>query len=307
MPPRVSVNICCYNAERSLEATLRSVFAQTFTDWELVLVNDGSGDGTDAIVKRHVADGRPIVYINRENRGLSVSRNEAIERSSGELIAFLDHDDLWEPAKLASQVPLFDRDERVGIVYSDCVNFTEDGRSYRQFEKHQARRGFVFPDLLTDYFLNVQTVLVRRAAIVALPLWFDTRLTLVEEADLFLRLAYTWACDYVDAPLARWRLHASSTSSRLRDHFPDEMDQLLMNLAAQHPEAPTRYVDAWREFQRQIVRLRARIAWEQGRRREALHLLGPEWRGSWSAFRDFALFAMLSPSTRDRLRSWRRQ
>lgn len=141
MPPRVSVNVCCHNSQRYLEATLHSIFTQSFTDWELVIVNDGSTDGTDAIVRRHIASGRPIVYLPQANAGLSASRNEALRRSSGELIAFLDHDDLWEPAKLEKQVPLFDRSPRVGVVYADCINFTEDGYSYRQFQRHPPRRG----------------------------------------------------------------------------------------------------------------------------------------------------------------------
>src|SRR5439155_15687014 len=121
--------------------TLQSVFAQTYVDWELVVVNDGSTDATDAIIRRHLAEGRPIVYVSQANAGLSVARNEALRRSTGGLIAFLDHDDLWEPRKLERQVPLFDRNSRVGLVYSDCLNFTPAGAAYRHFERYRPHAG----------------------------------------------------------------------------------------------------------------------------------------------------------------------
>ncbi len=305
MPPRVSVNVCCYNAQRYLEPTLHSIFAQTFTDWELVIVNDGSTDGTDAIIRRHVEAGRPIVYHVQPNTGLSASRNEALRRSSGQLIAFLDHDDLWEPTKLEKQVPLFDRSPRVGVVYADCVNFAEDGFSYRQFEKHPPHRGMVFDALLRDYFPNLQTVIVRRAAFDDLAHWFDPRLGLVEEADLLLRLAQHWAFDYVDEPLARWRLHAVSSSRRHRERFPDEMEILLQN-QLNDPSVERTYAGAVEACRLEILRLRARILWEQGRGAEAARLLAGSRFASAAALRDYVLMRTLSPRSAERIKRVRR-
>ena len=305
MPPRVSVNVCCYNAERYLEATLQSIFAQTFTDWELVIVDDGSSDGTGAIIRRHVEAGRPIVHHTQANAGLSASRNEALRRSTGALIAFLDHDDLWEPAKLEKQVPLFDRDPGVGVVYADCVNFSEDGRSHRQFEQHPPRRGFVFGALLRDYFPNLQTVVVRRDALDGLPEWFDTRLGLAEEADLLMRLARRWEFDYVNEPLARWRLHAASTSRTSRERFTDEMELLLAN-QLRDPSVERDYASEIDAFRLQILRLRARVLWEQGRGGDAARLLTGSRFASPAAFRDYLLMRTLSPGAAERLRRVRR-
>lgn len=305
MPPRVSVNVCCYNAQRYLEPTLHSIFAQTFTDWELVIVNDGSTDGTDAIISRHIEAGWPIVYHAQPNAGLSASRNEALRRSRGVLVAFLDHDDLWEPTKLEKQVPLFDRAPRVGVVYADCVNFSDDGFSYRQFERHPPRRGTVFGALLRDYFPNLQTVVVRRAALDDLPQWFDTRLRLVEEADLFMRLAQRWEFDYVDEPLARWRLHAASSSHEHRERFPDEMEILLEN-QLRDPAVERAYADDIETFRLQILRLRARILWEQGRGSQAARLLAGSRFSSAAAFRDYLLMRTVSHRAAQRLARVRR-
>jgi glycosyltransferase involved in cell wall biosynthesis len=300
--PRVSVNICCHNSERHLEETLRSVFAQTWTDWELVLINDGSTDGTDAIVRQHVAAGRPIVYHAQENHGLSAARNEALRRSSGELVAFLDHDDLWEPDKLARQVPLFDANARVGVVFSDCVNFTERGFSYRQFTRFPPAAGMVFGRLLRNYFPNLQTVVVRRAAIDELDEWFDARFRVCEEADLFLRIARRWEFDYVAAPLARWRLHAASTSAHSRERFAVEMEMILDKLEALDPERLRRHAADAAAFRSQARRIRARLAWEDGRRQDALGILASAWTPSWSDRRDALLFRLMSFETFTRLR-----
>ena len=302
MAPRVSVNICCYNSERYLEETLQSVFAQTSTDWELVIVNDGSTDATDAIVRKHVAEGRPIVYHAQQNSGLAPSRNEALRRSSGSLIAFLDHDDVWEPAKLARQVPLFDANPRVGLVYSDCLNFTEEGFAYRQFTRLPPAAGMVFGRMLRDYFLNLQTVVVRRTAIDGLDDWFDPRFRVCEEADLFLRIARLWELDYVDAPLARWRLHAASTSAHSRERFATEMDTLLDKLQALDPDLMQQHAADAAAFRGQARRIRARLAWEGGRRDDALALLGSEWSSSWPAIRDALLIRCMSFETYSRLR-----
>ncbi|MEO8035126.1 MAG: glycosyltransferase family A protein [Acidobacteriota bacterium] len=97
MPPLVSVNLCCYNSERFLEETLQSIFTQTFADWELVVINDGSEDSTDAIIRRHQESGRRIVYHPQANAGLGASRNKAIELSQGKYIALICGDDAWYP------------------------------------------------------------------------------------------------------------------------------------------------------------------------------------------------------------------
>ena len=190
-------------------------------------------------------------------------------------------------------------------MYADCVNFAEDGFSYRQFERHPPRRGLVFGALLRDYFPNLQTVVVRRDAIEALPQWFDTRLGLVEEADLFLRLAQQWEFDYVDEPLARWRLHAASTSRGHRERFPDEMETLLQNQLGD-AAIEREYAADIDAFRLHILRMRARILWEQGRGHDAARLLSPARFSSTGALRDYLLMRTLSHRAAQRLMAVRR-
>lgn len=124
--PRVSVITTVYNAEPFLEATLGSLLAQTFTEFEAIVVDDGSTDGSAAIVAR-LADRDPrIRLIRQRNAGYSRAANRGLEAARGELIGFLDHDDLWRPEKLQRQVERLDRDPRAGLV--SCLSALVDDR-----------------------------------------------------------------------------------------------------------------------------------------------------------------------------------
>ena len=119
-PPRVSVIIIFLNEERFLTEAIESVLAQTFEGWELILVDDGSTDGSSAIAARYGGRDpriRVVTHADRENRGMSASRNRGVSVSVGEFIGFLDGDDAWLPNKLADQLDLMDRHPEVAMLY----------------------------------------------------------------------------------------------------------------------------------------------------------------------------------------------
>ena len=100
--PRVSVVIPTYNSSAMVEQAIQSVLAQTYRDFEIIVIDDGSTDGTKDVVRRF---GERVRYFNQENQGVSAARNFGIHQSLGEYIAFLDSDDLWLPEKLAKKFP----------------------------------------------------------------------------------------------------------------------------------------------------------------------------------------------------------
>ena len=119
--PRVSIIIPFYNTERFLEEAIESVLVQTYADWELLLVDDGSTDGSTAIARGH-ADRAPsrircLEHSGHENRGLSASRNLGIATARGEFLALLDADDIWLPQKLEQQVPILEAHPEASMVY----------------------------------------------------------------------------------------------------------------------------------------------------------------------------------------------
>ena len=135
--PRVSVIIIFLNEARFLGEAIESVRAQSFTDWELILVDDGSTDGSSDIA-RAASDSERIRIIDHpghSNRGMSASRNAGIAVSRGEFIAFLDADDVWSPDKLAEQLAIFDADPAIDMVYGRALIWHEweDGATTRDY------------------------------------------------------------------------------------------------------------------------------------------------------------------------------
>lgn len=121
MEPRVSVLIPCYNAGRYLAAALDSVLAQTYQDFEIIVVDDGSEDNTADIVAQYPQ----VKYVPCEHHGVSTARNTAIAQASGEILVFLDADDLWLPEKLEKQVTYLDSHPECQLVFTKAANFFE--------------------------------------------------------------------------------------------------------------------------------------------------------------------------------------
>jgi len=122
--PKVSTIVAVYNGAATVDRALRSIFAQTFTDNEVVVVNDGSTDDTASVLSRY---GDRIRVITQRNRGLSAARNAGVRASSGEYVAFLDDDDEWMPEKLVRSVPVLDADPGCALVYTFAVKIDPQG------------------------------------------------------------------------------------------------------------------------------------------------------------------------------------
>jgi len=206
---RVSVNICCYNGEKYIADAIKSVLAQTFADFEIIVINDGSKDNTEKEILA-LKDGR-IKYFFQENRGLAATRNRAIELSGGEFIAILDQDDLWEPDKLEAQVRLMDADRNVGVVYSDAYVIDSSGYVRGTGRKHRYRRGQIAMSLLKGNYIFCPTVMFRRSVLDKAGR-FRTDLKIGEEYEMYLRLSRICVFDFVDKPVARYRVHESNVS-----------------------------------------------------------------------------------------------
>jgi len=123
----VSTVIAAYNAERTIAQTLMSALSQDWTDHEVVVVNDGSTDGTREILEQHR---RSIRIIDQPNQGAAIARNVGVAHSTGKYIAFLDADDLWLPGKLTATVPILERNPAASLVFSEYFNVSEEGVEY---------------------------------------------------------------------------------------------------------------------------------------------------------------------------------
>ena len=209
--PKVSINLCCYNGEQYLEEALQSIFLQTYKEWELVVVNDGSIDSTERIIARHSDAGWPIVYHSQKNAGLGTARNKAFQLSTGEYLAFIDQDDVWLPQKLEKQVAAFEMDRSLALVYSDTYYINQDGKKLgTAFKRSPPPKGDPFIGLLTRRnFMPCLTVVVKRQTVQDVG-GFNETLKYSEDYDLFLKIAFKYKVSCIPEPLARNRLHAGN-------------------------------------------------------------------------------------------------
>lgn len=227
--PLVSIIMNCFNSDKYLREAIDSVFAQTYSNWEIIFWDNVSIDNSAAIAQSY-QDVRLRYFRGETNVPLGHARNFAIEKSCGEFIAFLDCDDLWFPEKLEKQVPLFLADKDVGLVYSDTYFFNEDGFQKRLYTKKKPYKGHCFPDLLNHYLISLETAVVRKSALDSLDHWFDVNFNMIEEYDLFVRVGLNWKIDFSPEVLAKWRVHGESLSWKAPDSFVQETRDMLEKL-----------------------------------------------------------------------------
>jgi glycosyltransferase involved in cell wall biosynthesis len=208
--PRVSVIVPCYKTARFVAETLQSVFAQTYRNFEVVLINDGSPDTPE--LEKAISPWRDnITYLHTENCGLAGARNNGIRASKGELIALLDSDDTWEPNYLEVQVQKLDADPTADIVYPRVLNFV-DGVSGGLRSK-PCQGDVTFVRLAQRQITVVVSVLARRSALERVGL-FDDSLRSCEDFDMWLRCVKNGSrIIYHDKVLLRYRVRPDSLSA----------------------------------------------------------------------------------------------
>lgn len=229
--PRVSVVIPAWNAASFIEKTLATVAAQTFIDFQIIVVDDGSSDDTKLVVDRFLKDkGLRGRCIRQENKKIAGARNTGIRAAEADLIAFLDHDDLWFPDKLAQTLAEFDAHPEADLVCHD-ENIIKGGELVRVSRNGPLVENMYERLLFDGNALSPSATTVRKAKLFEAGLFredpeFDT----VEDYDLWMRLAKICRIRFLDAVLGEYQLVESAASNRiiyhntnlenlLRDHF----------------------------------------------------------------------------------------
>lgn len=210
--PVISVVIPAYNAERTILETVQSVLEQSFSDFELIIINDGSTDKTLELLSL-IKDSR-IKVFSYQNGGLPVARNRGIERSTGQFISFLDADDLWTSDKLECQLLALQAAPNAGVAYSWTCNMSATGDSF--YPGHSVSySGDVYPKLLVSNFIaSGSNCLIRREAI-DFAGRFDAFLKSYEDWDYWLRLASSWSFVVVPKYQILYRQSPGAMSSRI--------------------------------------------------------------------------------------------
>lgn len=226
--PCVSVVMPVYNVENYVAAAIRSVLKQTYSDFELLIIDDGGQDGSVEIC-RGFSDPR-IRIISQFNRGLAGARNTGIRHAQGEIIAFLDSDDVWHPKKLELHVNHLKRNPWVGVSYSGSVLIDEVGRDtgLKQSPRlHDIEAPHVF---LRNPIGNGSAPVIRKAALdeIARPMgrpgelgWFTEALRQSEDIDCWLRIALTtqWTFEGLKGHMTGYRVNSGGLSANILNQF----------------------------------------------------------------------------------------
>jgi len=211
--PKVSVVMNCYNGAQYLKGALDSIYAQTFSDWEIIFWDNASTDDSAQIVQSY--DARVKYFKGSGYEVLGLVRNKAVAQARGEYIAFLDCDDLWLPDKLEKQLELFAAD--TVLVYSNYI--VKDLIANLDYLAHNPKKAFysgaVTRQLCKKNFIGFQTAIVSRAALGKLDFIFDKELVYAADYDLYIRLSLLGNFAYTRQALVIYRKHkANFTNSR---------------------------------------------------------------------------------------------
>jgi glycosyltransferase involved in cell wall biosynthesis len=209
--PKVSVVLPVFNGTRFLREAITSVLDQRFKDFELIAVDDGSTDGSAAILSEYPQ----IRVLTQKNAGQSSARNRGISVASGEMIALIDQDDRWHPTKLSRQIDALDAMPHVGMHYSDMDAIDERGnletrRIIAAARLEHPKRSIV--DCLRQDMFIIPTAVMFRRRIFDQVGGFDERLSGYEDDDLFLRMFPLTCFEFCPESLVQWRTYSSSYS-----------------------------------------------------------------------------------------------
>lgn len=209
--PQISVVIPTKNRANYILEALDSVFAQTFTDYEVIVVDDGSTDETASVLKPLI-EVRKIRYVLQSAAGVSAARNHGMRLAEAPFIAFLDSDDLFLPTKLEKQIALFRQHPEYGFVHCSFSKFDDSGRELGVRDTSHFS-GMIYPAMLHEWsVLMAMPCMLMRADAVRAVGGFDEEMRWAEDLDLWRRIARRFPIGVVSEPLVKVRVHPTSTT-----------------------------------------------------------------------------------------------
>lgn len=307
--PLVSIIIPAYNSQAFIGQTIESVINQSYPDWELLVIDDGSIDGTAAIVKSYLADSR-VKYRFQANQERAAARNHGIRHACGKYIAFLDADDLWLPDKLRLQIEYLNQHPEVGLCFTHYGLINRQGLPLGRQAIHFVPGQNQFYSLLKGNFISNSTVITPRPVLDKVGLFDETLPAFgCEDWDMWLRIARLYPIHLIDQLLALYRLHESNTSlEQIRQSAEGVLQKVFTDPAlpahiAKHKKNvyALLYLNLSETYLRLNQRQSAFEYWQQARRVQPSGLFSLK-RGWWTMLKLFLPYSVISKLPK--LRSW---
>ncbi|MFH1144927.1 MAG: glycosyltransferase [Candidatus Eisenbacteria bacterium] len=291
-PPLVSAITATHNMAAYVREAVDSILAQTHPNVEAIVVDDGSTDGTDAILARYAGDPR-VRIVRQSNAGQTRAKNRGLQEARGEFIGFCDADDRWHPHKLERQLPHFTGRPELGVVYGDFVWIDSAGRPMPT-PRWRCFSGHISGKLLADNFVHFPTALVRREAIDAAG-GFDPSLTMGIDYDLWLRLSVKWEFLHLEEIFVDYRVWEGQMSHRTGERL-DNAFRTMTRFLEVHPGSVTA-AEARHAWAFTFV---TRACWH-ARERRPLAAAADFWRAARREPRDLRLWRSMAQAVLGRL------
>lgn len=223
----VSIIMNCRNGGKYLRESINSIKNQSYENWELIFIDNFSTDNSKNIFQE--LKDRRMKYIHTPKLlNLGSARQEGLKNCRGEFIAFLDTDDLWMSNKIEKQIKLFS-DLDVGMVISNTIFFSSTKEKI--FYRKKPATGYVFNNLLINYYISLETLVCRKSYIDKIVFRFDSEFSMISDLDLTLRLSLVSKLEYCDEILAKWRVHSDSDSWKKKNVFYLEKLNLIEKIS----------------------------------------------------------------------------
>ncbi len=232
MPKKVSVVVATHNMGNYLKEAMESVLRQTYPVMEVIVIDDGSTDGTKELIAQFSREQR-VKYYYQKRMGQPKAKNQGIRKCSGDYIAFIDADDLWVKEKLERQLPNFDKSEKIGVVYSDVARIDHDGN---MIGRPNVKRysGNITDRLLIHNFVPMSSVVVRKKCFNEIGM-FDETFPMGIDYDLWLRMSAKYDFYFVDEVLCHWRQWNGQLSQNYRGRYENGI-RIMKKFLAKHPK-----------------------------------------------------------------------
>lgn len=232
--PKVSVIIATYNMGQYLPDAVESVLSQTYRNLDVYVIDDGSEDGTRELVEQWKDDPR-VHYHWQKNAGQTKAKNCGIRRSDGDFVAFCDADDLWIPTKLEQQMPLFDSEGKVGVVYGRNRQIVASGEAVSDVRRETYYSGHITEALFHYNFISFGAAVVRRSCLDEFG-GFNEEYRMGIDWDLWLRISTKYQISFLDEVVYLYRVWDGQMSNNWRGRY-EHAFRIMENFIAKYPGA----------------------------------------------------------------------
>ena len=230
--PLVSIILNCYNGEKYLYESLKSIENQTYKNWELIFWDNKSTDNSKEIFQSSLHKNFKY-FSSQKHTSLYAARNLAIQKARGQFIAFIDSDDTWNRDKLKVQMKYF-KDKEIGVVYGNLWLKKESFNKKKKHINYKIPEGYIYSSLINNYYVGLLSSVIKRSCLGKSKKIFNDKYDIIGDYDLFVRLSKKYKFKAIQKPVATYRLHYNNLSNLNKKHevfeFKDWLKKNKKNL-----------------------------------------------------------------------------